>query len=240
METKSSLHLPRQIQSQSYNLIAIVVLLLGTMGVYMPRLPMLANAQGSSISHAHNIYVADLDFWRRTDRERTVASTASFALDSDLSQIPLEVGSWIGEEVPETNQEVQILLEPEQYVRRLYHNQAGQYIWLTLIGGRSSQPFHPPDICYDADGWQSNFGSTVFHLPNQGELYALWLDARKPSLTQNGFDEHIVSYFYLFPNRDRMLSDGIVLFKLTSGRFGSPEESLQVHEDFITQFFSGT
>ncbi|MEZ4712155.1 MAG: exosortase-associated EpsI family protein [Caldilineaceae bacterium] len=240
MEAKSNLQTSGQTQYQFYNLAAIFVLLLGIVGVYIPRLPLLANAQGQTASNAHHVYVADLDFWRRTDRERAVTATANFALDSDLSQIPLEVGPWIGEEVPETNQEVQILLEPEQYVRRLYRNQAGQYIWLTLIGGRSSQPFHPPDICYDADGWQSNFGSTVFHLPNQGELYALWLDARKPSLSHSGFDEHVVSYFYIFPNRERILSDGIVLFKLTSGRFGAPEESLQVHEDFITHFFAGT
>lgn len=239
METKLSLRLPIERSNQTYNFVVIGVLLLGLIGAYAPRLPLLANAQGESGATQSHGYVTDLDFWRRTDRERIVTSAVGFDLDDDLSLVPLEAGPWIGEEVPETNQEVQILLEPEQYVRRLYHNQAGQSIWLSLIGGRSSQPFHPPDICYDADGWQSNLGSTRFELPGNGELYALWLDARKPSITHSGFDEHVVSYFYIFPNQERVLSDGIVLFKLTSGRNGSIDESLQLHQDFISHFFSG-
>ncbi len=56
--------------------------------------------------------------------------------------------------MPETNREVFILLEPEQFVQRVYKNSTGQYLWLNLIASRRSRSFHPPDLCYEADGWQ--------------------------------------------------------------------------------------
>ncbi len=182
-------------------------------------------------------YITDLDFWRRTDRETAVVAHARFDLNADLQNVPLNVGEWAGEEVPQTNQEVMILLEPEQYVQRLYRNEAGQYLWLSLIGGRSSQPFHPPDICYDADGWRYNLSSTAITLDGGGEIYGLWMDAQKLFPGESVPVDHVVFYFYLFPDRNRELQDGIVLFKLTSGKYGTLEETLAIHRDFVRHLF---
>ena len=145
-------------------------------------------------------YVSDLDFWQRTPRERIVVANAHFDLDHDLNNVPLNVGEWIGKDAPETNQEVMILLEPEQYVQRLYQDPAGHYIWLTMVGGRNSQPFHAPDICYDADGWQYNLGSHATPLPDGGEIYGLYLDATKNVAGEAAPWQHVVYYFYLFPD----------------------------------------
>jgi len=51
--------------------------------------------------------------------------------------------------------------------------------------------------------------------------------------------EHVVFYFYLFPSPERRLDEGIVLFKLTSPRYGSREETLAIQADFVQQFFTG-
>ena len=106
-----------------------------------------------------------------------------------------------------------------------------------MIGARSSQSFHPPDICYDADGWQWTMNSHATTLTNGGEMYGLYLEAEKQIEGQATPVEHVVYYFYLFPNDKRNLSDGIVLFKLTSGRYGSLEETLAMQDDFVRQFF---
>lgn len=226
-----------------YGAIVIVLLLLAVVAVYAPRL-LNEPALGVTEDDSGFGYVVDLDFWRRTDREKSVRTTARFDLDADLAELPLEIGNWQGQEKPETNREVEILLDPEQYIRRLYQdNESGHYIWLSVIGGRSSQPFHAPDICYDADGWQYSMGSHGFALDNGGELHGLYLDAQKESpetknTSENKVDHHVVSYFYVFPDGERSLSDGIVLFKLTSGRIGSIDESLNLHENFVQQFFT--
>lgn len=220
------------------SLLVVVLLLIGVVGVYAPQIGERGNeARGASLE-ASRSYIADLDFWQRTKQETTAFTDVAFDLAHDLAQVPLTVGDWHGVDVPETNLEVQILLEPEQYVQRLYQNSAGHYVWLSMIGGRSSQSFHPPDICYDADGWQFSMNSHAFALNGGGSIHALWLEAEKPAADHAALYEHIVSYFYLFPNAERRLTDGIVLFKLTSERYGSAQETLALHEDFVRHLFT--
>lgn len=197
--------------------------------------PLAAGAAGADASAI--TYISDLDFWQRTPRESTVTAAAYFDLQHDLEDVPLQFGAWSGVDKPETNQEVMILLQPEQYVQRLYQNTDGEYMWLSMVGGRSSQPFHAPDICYDADGWQYNLGSHSVALDGGGSVYGLYLDARKDVPEEKTTYEHVVTYFYLFPNSSRSLADGIVLFKLTSGRVGTIEETLKLHEDFVRGLF---
>ena len=219
--------------------IVIALLLVGLLIVYLPQLSPLLSKQVAPRAAGEFVYVADLDFWQRTERQQTVFANARFDLESDLRNVPLTVGDWQGEEVPETNQEVMILLEPEQYVQRLYQNSAGQYLWLSMIGGRSSQPFHAPDICYQADGWKFNSDSYPIELADGKQVYGLWLEAKKQMPGDEHFTEHIVFYFYLFPNAGRDLADGIVLFKLTSSRYNSAEETLALHADFVRHLFTG-
>ena len=219
------------------SLLAVALLFVGVLAVYTPQLRSWMGQQPLPAPDELT-YVTDLDFWQRTPRERTVVANTHFDLDHSLNDIPMQVGEWSGEDAPETNQEVMILLEPEQYIQRLYKDNQGRSLWLTMVGGRNSQPFHAPDICYDADGWQYDLGSHGTQLAGGGEIYGLWMDATKqvPDSTQPW--EHVVYYFYLFPKASRDQSDGIVLFKLTSGKYGSLEETLQMHEDFTKQFFS--
>lgn len=221
-----------QTTSTTRNTIVIALLVIGLLVSYLPKL-----TPGLLGQPAGYTYIADLDFWQRTEREKTVVTTERFDLDSDLHNIPLQIGDWQGQDIPETNQEVMILLEPEQYVLRLYRNSAGQYIWLSIIGGRSSKPFHPPDLCYAADGWQFNLGSHPIQLANGGDLYGYWLQAQKPLPTEAKPAEHVVYYFYLFPDAERATHDGIVLFKLTSTPYGTLEETLELQADFIRQLF---
>jgi hypothetical protein len=217
--------------------LAVVLLAVAVLAVYAPLWPAWLGGQPVLAASDELTYISDLDFWQRTPRESIVAARAHFDLDHDLNNVPMAVGQWTGEDDPETNQEVMILLEPEQYVQRLYRDPAGHYVWLTMVGGRNSQPFHAPDICYDADGWQYDLGSHATRLEGGGELYGLYLDATKAVEGAATPWEHVVYYFYLFPDSSRDQSDGIVLFKLTSGKYGSVEETLALLEDFTRQFF---
>lgn len=226
-----------QKRTMQYGFWVIALLALGVGAVYIPEVaPVLSGQRWVARADAYT-YVADLDFWRRTERERTVVANARFDLTAQLDEVPLRVGDWQGVDVPETNQEVMILLDPEQYVQRLYQDSHGHYIWLSMIGGRSSQPFHAPDICYDADGWQYHLGSHAIALDGGGDLYGLWLQAKKTLPGAREPTEHIVYYFYLFPDERRQLGDGIVLFKVTSDRYGTVEETLDLLAGFVREFF---
>lgn len=224
-------------RSTLVGIVAVVLLFAAAIFLYFPPLLGRMGAAPALKAGEDLTYVADLDFWQRTPRERIVAATAHFDLNHNLNDVPMTVGNWRGEPAPETNKEVMILLNPEQYVQRLYQDDQGRSLWLTMVGGRSSQPFHAPDICYDADGWQYDLGSQSTALADGGEVYGLWLDAHKTLPQTNERVEHVVYYFYLFPNAQRDQSDGIVLFKLTSGRYGSLEDTLKIQEEFTREFF---
>jgi hypothetical protein len=219
-------------------ILTFAILLVGLAAIYGPGLVPASGRQTSLAAADELTYVSDLDFWQRTPRERIVVANARFDLDHDLNNVPLNVGRWQGQDAPETNQEVMILLEPEQYVQRFYQDESGHYLWLTMVGGRSSQPFHAPDICYDADGWQYDLGSHATSLADGGEIYGLYLDATKQVEGEAAPWQHVVYYFYLFPDDTRDQTDGIVLFKLTAPKYGSVDETLALLEDFTRNFFS--
>lgn len=205
-------------------LLAVVLIVFATTGLYGPVL-------GAS-SSAELTYVADIDYWQRSGREQLITTRYRFDLDHDLNDIPLEVGVWQGRDVPQTNVGVFIVLEPEQYVERLYGNDLGHYVWLTLIGGRGSRTFHPPESCYDSYGWQTELSSYGIPLDEEGQAHGMLIQARQ------GAEEQISFYFYLFPKRSRQPNDGIVIFRVTSPRYGTVEETMAVQRDFVRHFFS--
>lgn len=219
------------------NIIVLAIFTGGLLAAYMQSAQRIALPQSQSDTNQFN-YVIDLDFWQRTDREQRVKTAVRFDLASNLNEMPLEMGNWRGETIPETNQEVFILLEPEQYVRRLYQDQAGHQLGLTLIGGRNSRSFHPLDLCYEADGWKTTLSSKTIALGNDQEINGLWLQAQKPLTATNSVIEDMVFYFFIFPDGQRNLADGLVLFKIATPRYGSIEETLAVQGDFLRRIFS--
>ncbi len=116
------------------------------------------------------------------------------------------------------------MLEPEQYIQRIYRLPDGRFVWLSLIGSRKSKSFHSPQICYDTDGWQTEASSVPVALA-QGEIYALQLMAEK-SFGANDIAEHLVTYFYLWPSYARNAQDGMVLVKVTSSLYGMLEDTV--------------
>lgn len=195
--------------------------------VLMARRP--ANLRSSS---AHT-FVADIDNWRQTDQWRIVETPYDFRLGPNLADLPLEVGAWKGQDIPQTNLEVFILLEPEQYIFRRYEDAAGRTLWLSLIGSRKSKSFHPPQICYSTDGWQTALSAVPIPL-REGDIYALYLGASK------GSQRHFVWYFYLWPDEGRDPAAGLVLFKVTVPANGdiSSQEALAIAQDFVSSVFT--
>ena len=176
-------------------------------------------------------FVADIDNWRRTDRERAVRTEYDFHLGPNLDDLPLDIGEWKGQDVPQTNLEVFILLEPDHYVFRRYALADGRSVWLSLIGSRKSKSFHAPQICYSSDGWQTDVSSEPIAM-GDGELYALQVVADK------GRETHVVLYFFLWPDYGRDAAEGTVLFKVTAFLAGSVKETVALEKDFIQQFFT--
>ncbi len=187
--------------------------------------------QGQALGReAGYTFVTDIDRWRKTRRERVVRARYDLSLGPQLHDIPLQLDEWTGEDAPQTNVEVQMLLEPEEYVYRRYRREDGKIIWLSIIGSRQAKSFHPPQICYDAAGWRTQVASEEIPL-QKGAMYAMKVGAEKDAWT------HIVLYFFLYPDYLREQSKGVTLFKVTAPLGESEEETLAIEKNFIRKFF---
>lgn len=210
--------------------VGLLALALGLAGllVWLPA------TRGGPASDSELIFVADIDNWRQTDLRRLVYSPYDFSLGPNLGRLPLQLGEWQGEDIPQTNLEVFILLEPEEYVYRRYQDPDGRILWLSLIGSRKSKSFHPPQICYSTDGWRTAVSTSALQL-GEGEVHALRLDATKDG------SRHLVLYFYLWPDVRRDPAAGAVLFKVTVpvlGAVESTDEAVALAEQFVAGVFT--
>jgi hypothetical protein len=226
-------------REQGRHFLVIVLLAaaaLATFFIIQPGRPETDQAGGNERESTPYLFVADIDNWQRTERERAVTTPYDFNLQGDLKRVPLTLGRWRGVDEPQTNLEVFILLEPEQYVQRRYAIPDGRFVWLSLIGSRKSKSFHSPQICYDTDGWRTEASSEAVPLA-RGEVYALRLLARK-TFSAGNEAEHVVLYFYLWPNYARNPQDGMVLVKVTAPTFGTVEETVALEKEFLRLLFT--
>ena len=174
--------------------------------------------------------VADIDHWHRTPRQQWVTATYDLRPGPQLDDVPLSLGDWQGIDVSRSREDVLIFLEPDHYVSRLYRLPDGRALWLSLIGSRRAKSFHPPQICYS--GWQTEVQGDEVSL-SKDSLHMLRVVARR------GEEEHIMLYFFLWPDASRTLEDGLVMFKVTATkRWGSLEETVALQKEFAQLFFA--
>ncbi|MBL7198865.1 MAG: exosortase-associated EpsI family protein [Anaerolineae bacterium] len=171
---------------------------------------------------------ADIDTWRRTSRERVVSMNHDMRLDADLGALPLEVGDWQGRDIEQVDAQVLEVLDPDSYMLRLYERDDGRYLWLSLIGSRKGTSFHPPQICYG--GWHTVVRSEAIPL-RRGELYVMSLIASR------GDETDLVYHSYLWPNRERDLQDGLVMFKVMTDLQGTEDETRDLIRSFVSLWF---
>lgn len=208
----------------------IAVLLLAATALSAWWLQPRAVSESRGVAREGYRLVSDIDHWHRTPREQWVTARYDLRSRPQLADVPLSLGDWQGVDVSRSRVDVQIYLEPDHYVSRLYTRPDGRALWLSLIGGRQAKSFHPPQICYS--GWQTEVQGEPIDL-TAGQLHMLRVVARR------GEEEHIMLYFFLWPDAQRTLEDGMVMFKVTATqRWGSLEETVSLEKAFVRQFFA--
>ena len=84
---------------------------------------------------------------------------------SRLKDVPMQIGDWIGEEVPETETSRRILdyAGAVGSLARNYRNDRNEQVQVFIVCGRFDDVFaHTPDRCYPAAGFESG-GDTTQH-----------------------------------------------------------------------------
>jgi hypothetical protein len=214
----------QQIPRRYLSLIAILVLGLATVGFIAYK----GYQQRSLWSDQGYHFLVDIDNWRGTEKARLVSTPYDFT-SGRLSKIPLKVGNWVGKTVPQTNKEVFLLLEPDEFVQRRYCN-GDTCLWLVMIGSHKARSFHPPDICYKAANWGVSVGSGQIRL-RSGDLWALKVRATKAG------HEQIVLYFFIWPNEDRTGSPTTLFDVTVNAKPGEEAKAIETAKSFIREFF---
>jgi hypothetical protein len=174
--------------------------------------------------------VSDIDHWHRTPRQQWVTATYDLRSGPQLAGVPLSLDDWQGVDASRSREDVLIYLQPDYYVSRLYTRPDGRALWLSLIGSRQAQSFHPPQICYA--GWQTEVAGEEVALA-EGRLHMLRVVARREG------EAHVILYAFLWPDADRALEEGVVMFKVTATQqWGSLAETVALARAFVRLFFS--
>src|SRR5918912_3554300 len=137
----------------------LLPLLVGPLG--LPRVA-LAQAPSTDI-----FYVMDREGYSRTEDTRLVRTTYDLHNGPNLTDFPMRVGDWVGQDLPITNQETFPTLDADYIVYRGYVRDAdGGMVLLSLVGGSKGQSFHHPLVCYDWAHWATeDLGTTTIPVP---------------------------------------------------------------------------
>ena len=119
---------------------------------------------------------------------------------SSLTELPLELGSWNGQEIPMTDR-VSEMLEADLNIQRAYSHEIGGFVWFyfgyygTSSGG---EPVHTPPYCYESQGWDI-LESNVVPL-GSGSLSA------NEMVVERGGEQRLVRFWYQSYNHSGMLT----------------------------------
>jgi hypothetical protein len=179
-------------------------------------------------------YVMDREAYSRTDDTRLVRTTYDLRNGPNLKDFPMELGEWVGQELPITNLETFPTLDAEQIVYRGYvRDSDGGMIILSFVSGTKGQSFHHPLVCYEWAAWPTeDLGTTV--LPMGANDVVL---REVAGIDPNG-PRQIDLSFYLWPNDQRTWDLGATQVRVTGVAYDGDEKALAWARDFASLLFA--
>jgi len=152
-------------------------------------------------------------WYRATKAERVVRARYDLSAGQVADTLPLDLGSWQGQDLGPSADITQWYDNPELQLRRRYEA-GGEGFWLTAIGARGSKSFrmfeHTPPICYTATGWDVRSEETLSVALAPGEI------AVQAALFEREGISTLVYYWYQWDSPSRDAADGIVSWRLTT------------------------
>jgi hypothetical protein len=194
-------------------------------------LPRVAVAQGPSTD---TYYVMDREAYLRTTDTRLVRTTYDLRNGPNLAQFPMQVGDWLGQELPITNLETFPTLDADNIVYRGYVRDAdGGMVIFSLVGGTKGQSFHHPLVCYEWAHWATeDLGTTTVPAPGTEVVLrnVVGVDPAGP--------RQIDLSFYLWPDDRRDWGTGATQVRVTGVAYDGDEKALGWARDFARLLFA--
>jgi len=186
-----------------------------------------------------HVVIVDVEGWyRRTSYERALATAVDFTLREDLFDgIPVEIGAWraetgdsaMGPAVDEWYD------DPEVATTRVYSNEEGNRIYLSIIGSRGGKSFHLFEhtalTCYPGSGWRiADVGLESIEIGDSSVSV-------QRVMTEKDDLRRVILYWYLWTDPERVPDSGILSMTLRADVGESDEETLGVLTGFFRSLF---
>jgi hypothetical protein len=207
-------------------MLALLALAVGGLG-----LPRVAVAQTPTTD---SYYVMDREAYSRTPDTRLVRTTYDLENGPNLAAFPMQIGDWVGQDLPITNLETFPTLDADNLVYRGYRRDSdGGMIIFSLVGGTKGQSFHHPLVCYDWAHWQTeDLGTTTVPVANDNVVLreVVGVDPDGP--------RQLDLSFYLWPDDSRDWSKGATQVRITGVAYDGDDKALGWVQDFARLLFA--
>ena len=183
-------------------------------------------------------YFVDTEGWYQiTQNERVVMSPIAWGLEALPASLPMQLGNWIGAELPLGPEINEWFDHPEVAIQREYHNEQGDIVWLSVFASRGSKSFrlfeHTPSTCYPLSGWEMTHEDITQIQVGNGEIYA------NRGFARNISHELIVFYLYLWDNPARDPIDGVISMRISAPVMRTETDTLRlIKDDFLPIIFT--
>jgi len=167
------------------------------------------------------------------------------------NRIPLDIGSWHGEDLPISKDTLEILETKNAIFRRYTSGGVSVTLWV-VYAGENRKAIHPMEVCYKASGW--DIGTRAPHLieiSHNGKYKKL---PCVKLMAMSKKDKGLVLYFYKTGNRftdsyyrqqlNVILEQAMLrqsesaLFGITAeGKLADDPKAVLIIEDFIKELF---
>ncbi len=164
----------------------------------------------------------DTSAYTFTSHEGRWQTVSDLFHQSNMSRLPMRLGSWNGVNVP--------ISDPLPfYLRRYRHDKTKTYLYLQPVYGREETAFHTAEVCYINAGWKMDErGYKTLSVRGQN------LQVRYATAIF-GNHRHLVLYWYAWPASRRAITDGCLMFRISVEIQGSESAALELASDFISE-----
>jgi hypothetical protein len=167
-------------------------------------------------------FTSDTSYYFSTSHEGKFVANTDYLYKPNLEHLPYNLGKWEGEDLYSDDSNI-------LYLRQYDHQETGGAIYLIAVHGNNESLFHTAEVCYIGDGWKikerkykaMDLGDETFQV-----RYAL--------AEKDGY-QHLLLYWYLWPDSRRNIMDGMVMFRLSVRVESSLEKAEKDAIDFIQE-----
>ena len=180
-----------------------------------------SSKEGSALSRIYK-FTSDTSHYFSTSHEGKFVSNTNYLHKPNLENLPWHLGHWEGWDLESDDSNI--------LYHRFYQNtDSGAGIYLMAVYGTNESQFHTPEVCYIGDGWkieERRFKSITL----RDEVFQV-----RYSVAVKGDMEHLVLYWYLWPDSRRNITDGMTMFRLAVSIDTTVEDAEKGALDFIQQ-----